>query len=244
MKKIRVKFIALIILLSPITQRCTTEKPRLKQVAPGLVRVYHYIGRDGTVDSVKQHGLMTYNELFKKGLTANDPSKYSGVLPDQYDVVYFAAMSTPPTDANSVGFDVDPERTYVYNREHRYDANRGRYQDSKILLSRYIMQQKKAEEMRKNAPAYHAVIFDPRTAEPFYVATTDKRYYDTDQFRYISSHSPLKSRHYLFLNEVIIRQSCIPARELVFSEEDALKSDEMDVVDEGNGQFKFLKKTS
>lgn len=182
-----------------------------------MVIVYHDIGRGGNVESVKKHGLLTLKELFKKGLTKDNPSELKGVLPDQYDVIYFTPKLNEPDDTNIVGYLVDADSTYVYNREYRFDRNRGKYQGSEVLLATYLANKKLAEQMRISAPEHKAVIFNPRTSEPFYVDYSDKRYYDPSPFHSIyNSFSKDESQHYCYWGEVIINKNCIPPEELIF----------------------------
>lgn len=194
-----------------------------------MVVVYHSIERGGNIESVKKHGLLTRNELFKRGLSQDkeNPAALSGVLPDQYDIIYFSPKLNKPEDDNIVGFMVNTETTYVYNREYRCDGNQKKYLNSKILLATYLANKKKAEEMWEIAPQGKAVIFNPMNAQPFYVEATDKRYYDPCHkclFEFSIGNYPSFSdifpcddwRHYSYLGEVIINRNCIPPKELIF----------------------------
>lgn len=113
--------------------------PVLKPVRPGAVRVYHCMYTAGWLKSVRAHGLLTSSELYRRGLTRHDPSKITGLLQDQFNVIYFRWMLRPPTSGiASVGFDVDPYKTYVYNSDFRADKDQAAYDKSKTLLSSYL----------------------------------------------------------------------------------------------------------
>jgi hypothetical protein len=182
-------------------------------ISSNKVRVYHRISRGGSLTSVRQHGLLSYNELFKRGLSREKPCA-RGLFFGHYDVIYAAWAPRPITDFNSVGIDVDPTTTYVYNCEFRSDLNLGSYKRSKVLLATYIKNRIKAEEMRKNAVRGQVVIFDPYTSEPFYVSSDDKRHYD-ERERLSFGFGDLKSHHYMYLNEVIFDRDCIEPEELI-----------------------------
>lgn len=185
---------------------------------PEKVIVYHDIGRNGTIESVKKHGLYSLSELFKRGLTTDNPSNLRrGLLADQYHVIYFRPLLKEPTDKSKlVGYKVDPHATYVHNMEYRFDANLGKYNASKILLSTYLKNLQKAEQMCKAAPPGIVVIFNPFTSVPFYVNATDVRYYDSREHLGILSHQTESARHYLYLGEVTIQKEHIKPEELVF----------------------------
>ena len=53
------------------------------------VVVWHRISRNGDVENVKRHGLLSFTELFRCGLTNIDPSTVRSCLPDQHEVIYF-----------------------------------------------------------------------------------------------------------------------------------------------------------
>jgi len=202
------------------------EKSQLKNVKSGDVRVYHTVEKDvvpgAGLQDIRKHGLMTRNELLRRGLTEQTPS---GPLSDQYNVIYFSYDPEHRKDPErTVGFDVNPETTYVANMEFRYDINRPRYNHSHILLSDYIKKRDKAEKLEKSAKPGQAVIHDPYTAEPFYVSVDDTRYYDPQSEQYFDYGSVrLEPRHYMYLNEITIAKPCIPADQLIFPEEDALR---------------------
>lgn len=179
-----------------------------------MVAVYHSIGRGGTIESVKKHGLLTRNELFRRSLSQDNPSQIRGVLPDQYDVIYFSPELEKPNDANIVGYLVDTNSTYVYNREYRFDSNQRKYLNSKVLLSTYLADKKLARQMQAAAPEGKTVIFDPRTSEPFYVNYSDKRYYCGSRFIMDEDYAILL--YHLYIGEVIINKNCIPPEELIF----------------------------
>lgn len=161
---------------------------------------------------------MTYNELYRRGLAASKPDG-RGMLPDQYDVIYFRWHPNPPVGYESVGLDVDPDKTYVRNSEFRADAEIVSYQDSTISLADYIARRKEAEKLNKSVAPGTVVIFDPYSAKPFCVPSTDERY--MSNYR---QHNQLGPRHYAYLNEIVIHRPCIAAEELIFPEQDALRA--------------------
>jgi len=201
-------------LVSTDVQTSSQTNPMWESVPSGKVRVYHRIGRGGSLKSVREHGLLSYNELYKRGLSQEKPES-SGLLIGHYDVIYAAWEPKTIANINSVGIDVDPATTYVYNREFRFDGCQGKYNGSKVLLATYIENRIKAEEMENRAKFGQAVIFDPYTSEPFYVSTSDKRYCDEED-EYSFGFGALQSRHYLYLNEIIFERDCIEPKELIF----------------------------
>ncbi len=199
------------------------SKTALKTVPPGLVRVYHVIGRGGTLDSVRVHGLLTHNEAFKKGVTQQKPiprNSLSGVpWTDQSDLIYFKWEPSPPKSMQSVGLDVDPNTTYVRNRELRGGRfnNIGGYQSSTTLLADYIARRKEGEELSKTLRPGQIIAYDPYTSKPFAVNGDDLRL--ESSLRYMPS-----AEHYYYPNEITFSVPCIPAKELIFPEEDALRA--------------------
>lgn len=193
-----------------------------KQNTSNKITVYHRIGRDGTVESVKKNGLMTYNELQRQNLV--DKAKpYSGLMPDQYDVIYFSPETKQPQNTqNLVGYAVDPDKTYVYNREYRFDVNLGSYNSSKLLLAKYLKRKKKGEQMCVNRPTGKMLVYHPRTCKPYFIDMAD---YDTldktrRMFWYVDGNRyvPDSGRHHLYLGEVIIEKDRIAPEELTFFE--------------------------
>ncbi len=203
---------------------------------PGLVRVYHSVSDDEALQRIRKHGLMNARELFRCGLTDRDPSKIFELLNDGHDIISFQFLPEAPLpEAPCVGFDVDPNTTYVYNRAYRWDNNLVKYNASKISLADYIMLKKQAAELSRKATQGQRVIFDPYTAKPFYVSTKDKRYYDPDESSdwqlYITDPmlKPDTARHYLYLNEIIVPTPCIPPNQLIFAENDLRRTEKLPV---------------
>jgi len=184
------------------------------------VLICHSVGRGGNIQDVLRNGLMTYNELFRRGLSKEEPPRNCGLLCDQYDVIYFdysPRVTKENCPAGSVCIAVDPHATYVYNREFRFDANYTRYQMSRVLLADYMKRRRKADRMRHASKPGQVVVFDPFTAEPFYVAGTDPRARDLSIGPFGSFILPgqIEHRHYLYHNEVIISRNNIPREEFV-----------------------------
>ncbi|MFA6065751.1 MAG: hypothetical protein WC707_01060 [Candidatus Babeliaceae bacterium] len=170
------------------------------------ILVYHGIGRGGTLESIKQHGLLSLNELYKRGLTDKKPVSGSVVFPDQYDVIYFRYSPSYDVKKDTVSMEVDLGATYVHNQEFRALCNSKywqQYKDSKISLSAFIANREKAEVMRKNKPQGCTVIFDPITSEPFYVTWGDAR---------------INNYLYVYIPEVIVEQHEIKPEKLIFQE--------------------------
>lgn len=175
------------------------------------VLLLHIIRRGGNLESVRKHGLLTLNELYKRGLTDHDPSRNNGLMSDQHDVIYFSYNTDVHVDnANYVQIEVDPDSTYVYNREFRYINKPHSYYSSKALLRTYIENKEKAEEMRRVAPLGKVVIFDPLTSMPFYVDSLDLR------FSSQGNDIDVVNSIYLYLGEIIFHQKSIPPEELIF----------------------------
>lgn len=169
-----------------------------------LVTVYHSIGRGGTIEQIKKHGLLSLKELLRRGLKSNVSSKdveamEKSLLADQYHVIYFDPVNRHNDPSNTVAITVDPNKTYCYNREFRPDNNQEGYNRSRILLAIYLSNRRKAEEMWNNREPGQVVIFNPHTSDPFYVRADDKRYSDDEK---IAMH--LKVRRINPLAPVII----------------------------------------
>lgn len=169
---------------------------------PNQVIVYHEIGRDGTLDSVKKHGLLNYSELEKRNLL--DP-KYKNrlkCLEDQNDVIYFAYQKTPPPGSNWVGYRVDPKTTHVCNREFRARGDQRKYNGSKVLLVDYIKNLEEFEAMGKQPerPRNTILVRHAITSKPCYIPETIFN----------------RDHDYVYQNEVTVPQNCIPPNELIF----------------------------
>jgi len=184
-----------------------------------LVTIYHALGRHVTVKSIKEHGLLSYRELFKRRLTptqVNPNELDQRLLSDSYDNIYFDPiwMMSSNTSKNRVGYQVDPNTTYVYNQEFRADDNPHKYNSSRVLLATYLANVAKSKKMKKNAPAGQVVIFDPFTSEPFYVDVNDERNDDAELLYF--DRNKLQTRHYLYLAEITIKKPCIEPKNLIF----------------------------
>ncbi len=155
--------------------------------------------KNGSIEKIKKYGLLTYQELFNRGLTNTNPSQFKHTWPDQYNVIYFSHDN--PNSEKTVTLSVNPDDTYVYNRQYRFKRDLSKYSASKILLAKYIANKKKAEEMRLNAPKNVKVMLDPITSEPHYVKNNDPRYFSKDYFYY---------------DEILIPRTNIPPEELIF----------------------------
>lgn len=194
-----------------------------KQSPKDKIVVYHSIGdtyratdTSNLIASVKKHGLLSRKELFKQGLTKVNPDTIFESLPNQHNVIYFRPyLKAPSSLQNTVGYLVDPTKTYVYNQEYRADRKKSQYNSSKVRLDTYLSNCRLAETMRNNAPQGKVVIFNPKTSEPFYVESTDERYSSADSEKIVDSVGN-KADHYLYLAEVTIPQSKIHPKDLIF----------------------------
>ena len=98
-----------IILLHATGQLFAAEYGDEPSSKPKKVIVYHCIHRAGTIAGVREHGLLSHNELYKKGLASKEPGKK--MMPGHHDLIYFTYMKTPPEGTACVGKEVDPETT-------------------------------------------------------------------------------------------------------------------------------------
>jgi|GEM_PF-5623587 len=192
--------------LKPFLQQALFLKP----VKPGCVRIYHSIGRGGTLESVRKNGLLTARELYSRGLSNFDPSSIRGLFPDHFDIVYFTWNAWGGNlSENSVGMDVDPNDISVRNREYRFhhedvtfEQTRNLYQQSAMSLTQFMGKVERAKNMRTSG--IYAEL-DAITAEPIDVRNPETKW----QVRRAEKHP--------YWNEITI-PSCIPPDQLVFPE--------------------------
>lgn len=196
------------------TQQATPRAVYTQPIPPGKVRLYHYIGRNGSLTSVKKHGLLSCHELFRRGLTSFDPSKEYVLRVDRYHTIYFSWFTDPVAGSNHVAIDVDPDSTYVHNREIRCHVqkigsnNYTNYNASRVLLADYMAKRQIAQKMQSDN---RTVLFDPYTAAPFHPS-----FKPGDLHKYDS--------RYYFTNEVIFMCPCIPPNKLIFPETESTLS--------------------
>ena len=116
-----------------------------------------------TIESIKEHGLLSFNEAVRKGLITTDIDRYK-CLPDQNDVIFFMPITTDLVIdlRNCVGFKVDPEKTYVYNQECRVHSDQVSYNASRLLLQDYFKKLKELDQRREKAiPTDYRNIYIP-----------------------------------------------------------------------------------
>lgn len=172
-----------------------------------LVLVRHKIGRGGSVESVKEHGLLNWKTLYERGMI--DFKKPSGTFDDRDKVIYFDPRNRGEK-YEDVAFPVDPEETKVYNREHRYFNNIYYYKRSELSLKTYLKYLKQAEEMRKDKKQVGFVVHDYITGKPEMRSLEEHVQLERDQ-----SNSG-KAKLYGYVPEVIVRRDVIPSEELIF----------------------------
>ncbi len=174
------------------------------------VPVYHRIGKNGTVESIKKHGLLNWHTLFEKGLI--DFAADIWLFPDHDKVIYFDPHPSMKIYSD-IAYLVDPSTTYVYNREHRYYRNLGYYQGSQILLKDYLESLEKAEQLKKSLMQDDGlVVLDHITSKPE-VLTPE----DLSRLIKIQEHNTsYKTKLTGYLPEVIIATQCIPPEQLIF----------------------------
>ena len=162
--------------------------------------IYHDVGSKTSLDLIKKHGLLTRNEQIRRRLCPGDTSS-SNVRSDQYDVLYFHPSKPYGTSDNKlVGYQVDPQNTYVYNREFRV-GDHSRYSKSKVPLLIYLRNKELGKQSSDKPQGGFNVVYDPYTSKPFYVYYADARYED-----------PL----FNYWGEVIVERDNIPTEELIF----------------------------
>ncbi len=166
-----------------------------------MVEVYHFPGREASVDDLLAEGLKSRKQLIKEGKL--EPLSASGLFDDHLSTIYLQWFS-PHLEANRerydwVSMEVNIETTNVFNCEFRYHNDRTKYNASKMSLADYISQHEKTKEMRKDLESGKMIVWDPLTAEPTLVGFDDKRFYN-----------PI----WQYLNEVLVQKSVIPASEL------------------------------
>lgn len=201
-------------ILSFLSFKCNDIIPPTTK--PANVIIWHEIGRNGTLDKIRELGLCSYNELYRQRLI--EYKSDIGMRSDHYDSIYFDPQEKPLIE-NCVGLVVDPIKTVVCNREFRpgYDK---RYNQSCIFLYQFLAHQERAKQMKKEANPSEAVIYDPFSGKPFYVNKSDKRFYDSNKKTLLSMAEGLSPIHYRYLPEVVIRTPRIPPEQLIFPDED------------------------
>lgn len=215
------------------TQTKSSDDMYPKPIPSGFVRIYHHTDSKA-IQSIKKHGLLTCRELVRRGLVTRVLKK-GWVMNDQYDVLYFKWLKQAPSkEEQYVGFDVDPDTTYVHNQEYRADNNVSKYNESKVKLSDYIARRKTADRLEEYRPKHQVVVFRPLTAQPFYMDADYKSFYAAygETYYYGPKQHPFtksdvqydQERHYLYPNEIIVPASSIPADQLVFVEQDAMRN--------------------
>ena len=163
-----------------------------------LVEIFHIT--TSSLDLILSEGLKTKNQLLKE--SKNHEYMRSGVFEDHYDTLFFQwyKKGLKPNlffeSSNWVSIDVDPDKTFVYNRELRpyflsylpkmddtdnYDSTqkfkdlRQKYESSKILLSEFIKHSNQFIELQSAIDETKTIIRNPLTSEPLIVNINDER---------------------------------------------------------------------
>ncbi len=174
-----------------------------------LVPVYHCIAKKGSVESVKNHGLLNWQTLWKRGIVDIQPC--IGLFSDRAKVIYFNPNPSEERYAD-IAYLVDPATTYVYNQEHRAHCNMGYYQGSEILLQDYLANYHAAEELKKHKKPDEIILLDYITSEPIVVSIQEFK-----QWKNLANeHGSFYGKADGYRPEVIIATNCIPPERLIF----------------------------
>lgn len=174
-------------------------KPKFAILSMSKVEIYHTLGRKANIDKLLAEGLKSAKQLIDEGVLED----YSnGLFGDHINNIYFQWFP-PHLESNKestdwVSIEVDSELTDVYNREFRFHRDIGKYNASRMKLSKYISQHEKTDEMREQVKPGQIIIWNPITAEPMIVSVDDRRVNDyTCQY----------------LNEILVPELIIPPSE-------------------------------
>lgn len=146
------------------------------------VEIYHIPGRGASVDDLLAGGIKSREQLIKEGKLEPlyDPRC---LFDDHLSTIYFQwfppHLETNKEECNLVSIEVDPETTYVHNREFRANNDRPQYDASRMSLSDYIAQHEKTKVMRGSVKPGQRIVWNPITAEPIIVSDDDKRVHDS-----------------------------------------------------------------
>lgn len=225
-----------------LMQQTSTNLSVFKQTA---VIVRHNLNKSGTLKSVQTNGLLSRKELLRRKIESDVSLQHlqqleKRALPGHFDTIYFTVTDMPTIETpvanhfrsvakkmqshkrDCVGLAVDPTTTYVYNRQFRFINNQEKYNNSKISLATYLHNLQRAETMQTTCPANHIMIFDPYSAEPFYVHDTDHRIGKLSDYISENQRLCLEESFHWYWAEVIMETPCIPPNTLIFFEKPSL----------------------
>lgn len=173
------------------------------------VLIWHCCNREN-LSSIRVKGLKSSNQLVKEGVLKKPlPSRicngndciyfqYFPAIDDVYKTLHDVLEDA--MDDDYVGINVNPYKTYVYNRQFRPLKDSAGYNKSKLLLSEYIETFSTCDALNKKRKKDEIVIRDPYTAKPFLVHCNDSRYCNA-LFNYP--------------NEITIHSGIIPPTDLI-----------------------------
>lgn len=151
----------------------------------------------------------------------NDLAEYNKTalgFADQVSVIFFKPEEPGVKESANFAIEVDPNKTYVYNLQHRgraykRDPEEDRlYRQSRVLLSDYLRYLEEAKQMVLARPGVE-VRLDPETARPFYLESNDPRKKQVKVDGKWVEYTGIGCSAYA--GEVIVTQRCIPPCELI-----------------------------
>ncbi len=165
-----------------------------------LIEIYHIPRRGATIDDLLSEGLKSARKLIEERKIKD----YGGswLFPDHKEVIYFQWF--PPhlefnrEENDWISIEVDPQNTYVYNREFRVTREINKYRASRMKLSDYISKHEITKRIKKTLEPGKTIIWNPLTADPVVVNWDDERVSDFT---------------WQYLNEIIIPATVIPPSE-------------------------------
>lgn len=166
------------------------------------VEIYHNLGRSAEMSVVLRDGLKSAKKLIEEGKLEDYSSSW--MLENHINFIYFQWFPPHLREYNIkngtwVSIEVNPRKTFVFNREFRAKGDLSRYNASRMTLTNYIGQHEKTVVLKRQLKQGQTIIWDPITAEPLIVNSDDRRVSD-----YI----------WQYLNEVLIEKDIILPTEI------------------------------
>ncbi len=191
-----------------------------------MVEVYHFPGRGASVDDLLADGIKSARQLIKEGKIED----YSGscMQPDHLDNIYFQWIPSKDDFPTGWIFDwirdemekrgylsigVNPETTFVYNREFRAKGNPAKYSSSRMTLSNFIKKIEVARELLKENDSSN-VFLDPISAQPRIMPYDQQVRSFAELTSFKKGYDPVNASSWQYLNEILVPKSVIPVAEL------------------------------
>ncbi|NET71559.1 MAG: hypothetical protein F6K62_11690 [Sphaerospermopsis sp. SIO1G2] len=193
--------------------------PDVSETTSDMVTIYHGIGKDADLDAIRATGLKSRKKLAEEGVMQlpSDGSYFT----NQPQYIYFQDMTDDKLARQNRGFasvSVDPDTTYVFNREfrvpHGQESNSkmlDSYARSGITLRQHLANQEAAKQMKEDLPPGQMVIHDPYSGSPIAVSADDER---------------VSNSRYMYLSDILVEAAVIPKEKLTFHEPQRDQSEE------------------